>query len=72
MVTRQETVQAQLYEINGAISKILTGAQSYGIGNRSAERARLDVLLAERKRLELELERAKNGNKIIVKRGVPY
>ena len=46
------TIQEQLDQVNGAISAILAGAQEYRIGTRSLRRADLQVLFAERKRLE--------------------
>lgn len=50
------TIQEQLEMYNDAIHKILVGGQSYRIGTRSLTRADLDTLIAERNRLESQIE----------------
>jgi hypothetical protein len=49
------TIQEQLDQINAAISAILSGAQEYSIGSRRLRRADLQILFAERRRLETAL-----------------
>lgn len=46
----------QLQTLNEAICKIMVGGQSYKIGTRSLTRADLKTLIAERDRLEAQLE----------------
>lgn len=50
------TKKEQLKEMNEAIYKILAGGQSYKIGTRSLTRADLATLIAERNRLESQLQ----------------
>lgn len=51
-----DTPDKQLALLNDAISNILVGGQSYKIGTRSLTRADLSELLAERNRLEAQLQ----------------
>lgn len=51
-----ETPADQLHELNEAIYKILAGGQSYKIGSRSLTRADLSALIAERDRLEAQIQ----------------
>ena len=46
----------QLQTLNEAIYKIMVGGQSYKIGTRSLTRADLGTLIAERNRLEAQME----------------
>ena len=46
----------QLQILNDAIYKIMVGGQSYKIGTRSLTRADLGTLIAERNRLEAQME----------------
>lgn len=50
------TAEEQLKVLNEAIYKILVGGQSYKIGTRSLTRADLSTLIAERDRLESQME----------------
>ncbi len=50
------TPEEQLQVLNEAIYKILVGGQSYKIGTRSLTRADLNALIAERNRLETQIE----------------
>ena len=50
------TPEEQLQVLNEAIYKILVGGQSYKIGTRSLTRADLCVLIAERNRLETQMD----------------
>lgn len=54
--TTYETPEEQLKNVNDAIFKILVGGQSYKIGTRSLTRADLSTLIAERNRLEAQLQ----------------
>ncbi|MEY8396172.1 peptidylprolyl isomerase [Lachnospiraceae bacterium 45-P1] len=54
--TTYETPKEQLKNVNDAIFKILVGGQSYRIGTRSLTRADLSALIAERNRLEAQLQ----------------
>jgi len=63
------TSQAQLAEINQAISAIQSGAQSYKVGNQSVTKASLATLYAERERLEKKVAEetaALNGGSIYI------
>lgn len=59
------TPERQLNNLNEAIAAILNGAQEYRIGNRSIKRADLNVLIAERQRIENQLA---NGDGIFFAR----
>ncbi len=59
------TIQEQLDQVHTAISAILNGAQEYRIGSRQLRRADLQVLFAERQRLEVALAE-QNGYSISV------
>ena len=48
--------EEQLKNVNEAIYKILAGGQSYRIGTRSLTRADLATLIAERNKLEAQLQ----------------
>ncbi len=50
------TPEEQLQVLNEAIYKILVGGQSYKIGTRSLTRADLSALIAERNRLETQMD----------------
>ena len=50
------TPEEQLQVLNEAINKILVGGQSYKIGTRSLTRADLSALIAERNRLETQMD----------------
>lgn len=50
------TPAEQLNTLNEAIYKILMGGQSYKIGTRSLTRADLETLIAERNRLEAQIQ----------------
>ncbi len=50
------TPAEQLKTLNEAIYKILMGGQSYKIGTRSLTRADLATLIAERDRLEAQIQ----------------
>lgn len=50
------TPEEQLQVLNEAIYKILVGGQSYKIGTRSLTRADLNALIAERNRLETQMD----------------
>lgn len=50
------TPEEQLQVLNEAIYKILAGGQSYKIGTRSLTRADLSALIAERNRLETQMD----------------
>ena len=56
MAEQNGTVREQLENINEAIYNILSGGQSYKIGSRSLTRADLATLIAERNRLESQLD----------------
>lgn len=51
-----KTKAERLAVVNEAIESILYGGQSYKIGTRSLTRADLSTLLAERDRLEADIE----------------
>lgn len=51
-----KTKAGRLAVVNEAIESILYGGQSYKIGTRSLTRADLSTLLAERDRLEADIE----------------
>jgi len=57
-----EDKQAQLVQINTAISAILTGAQEYSIGSRRLRRADLRILYDERRKLENEIASIQGQN----------
>ena len=61
--TTYETPEEQLKNVNDAIFKILVGGQSYKIGTRSLTRADLSTLIAERNRLEAQLQA--NGTSLL-------
>jgi hypothetical protein len=63
------TYTEQLEQIDTAITAILTGAQSYSIGNRSKTSGDLRTLMDERKRLQVLADRETDGGGIRV-RGV--
>lgn len=56
-----ETYEAQLAEVNQAISTILTEGQMYQIMGRMMSRANLGELRKLRKELEIEISRLKKG-----------
>ena len=56
MAEQNGTAREQLENINEAIYSILAGGQSYKIGSRSLTRADLATLIAERNRLESQLD----------------
>lgn len=56
MAEQNGTAREQLENINEAICNILAGGQSYKIGSRSLTRADLATLIAERNRLESQLD----------------
>ena len=56
MEEQNGTAIEQLENINEAIYNILAGGQSYKIGSRSLTRADLATLIAERNRLESQLD----------------
>ncbi len=64
------TTQEELEEVKAAISKIVTGAQGYAIGNRRVDRAQLATLQKRETLLETKLRRENSGG-INVKRAVP-
>ena len=51
----------QLHTLNEAIYKILAGGQSYKIGTRSLTRADLATLIAERDRIEAQIQGSGSG-----------
>jgi hypothetical protein len=53
VATELETVTTLLAQYLSAEAAILTGAQSYTIGNRSLTRAHLAEIIRERKNLEI-------------------
>jgi len=55
------TYTEQLEQIDTAITAILTGSQSYSIGNRSKTSGDLNTLVAERKRLQTLVQRETDG-----------
>jgi len=65
-----KTYTEQLEEVQAAISAIVTGAQSYTKGERSATRADLKALFAEEKRLRIMVKRETAGG-ISVYGGTP-
>ena len=56
MAEQNGTAREQLENINETIYNILAGGQSYKIGSRSLTRADLATLIAERNRLESQLD----------------
>lgn len=50
------TNEERLAAVNEAIYKVLVGGQSYKIGSRSLTRADLDVLIAERDKIEAAIK----------------
>lgn len=50
-----KTAAEQLEEVNEAISKVLSGGQSYKIGSRQLTRASLSELFARQKELQAEV-----------------
>ena len=56
MEEQNGTAREQLENINEAIYNILAGGQSYNFGSRSLTRADLATLIAERNRLESQLD----------------
>ena len=56
MEEQNGTAREQLENINEAIYNILAGGQSYKNGSRSLTRADLATLIAERNRLESQLD----------------
>lgn len=50
-----EALQAELTEINAAISAVLQGAQEYRIKDRSLKRADLGLLYRERRILQKQI-----------------
>ena len=65
-----KTYTEQLEEVQAAISAIVTGAQSYSKGERSATRGDLKTLMAEEKRLRMMVNRETAGG-IAVYGGTP-
>ena len=64
MNRRQEKLkkaQAELSEIDGAISAILSGAQEYRIGSRSVHRADLETLYKRKDSLESLVDALEGG-----------
>jgi len=53
--------ETQLDEVAAAISAILSGAQSYKLGDRMVSRANLGELEAREKRLEKDIARLSGG-----------
>ena len=58
----QKSASEQLQEVNEAISKILSGGQSYKIGSRSLTRASLTELFARQKELQAEVNSEGNSD----------
>ena len=63
----------QLEEVQAAISRILTGAEEYSIGDRAAREAKLESLWIAETRLRAEVvkEEARSDGKIGVRRIIP-
>lgn len=56
------TNEQRLKVINEAIFKVLMGGQSYKIGSRELTRADLDILIAERDKIEAAMNAEKNSH----------
>lgn len=64
-----KTTQEQLDEVQTAISKVISGAQSYTIGDRVLTRANLQELEAREKVLMARLAREQRGGGFIARTG---
>jgi len=69
------TTLERLEEVQLTITRILSGAEAYSIGNRSVTEARLDTLITYERRLKNDLAReeaiAARGNTLGLKKIIP-